>query len=806
MAAVVSSTPSHFSSVLHVLSERSEWNQLAQYLRTVDKSDDDGSMSKQLTTCEGPNAWTPLMLSCARAPPDIIQLLLERCPESVNIADRSGTYPLHFVCSWKVGEDEHDNFELTKILEHLLEYGPQVLNMQNQWGQTPLHCAFDTDEMPSIETIRVLLGLQPGSEENLLVSFEGDENESEGSKAVVRKFALKALATQDANSYLPLHLAAKKGAPEEILQLLVSASPIAAITSTTGGDLPIHLIQYYAEDTARGDVDRRVTRQGSWHGGSDIFRLDKNRAFEIVSLGQVQSLLEPLCLDPDVRLHVHSNKGVADESTLEGSSTVSTFIDPSAAINLAMRLPGSRNVNLPIHIAAEHGASIRILRCFCDQNPEGLATPQSISQSVLASSSSSIRTGDEKIKLPELFPIESFEKGRAAIEACKAAHDVMWYEEGSGGKSIDSARLVKAKEILKSFEERSDLLFAFYPDALPSVFVESRQNVTTERQKIPFRKNSKRLRRLENLIRTEASDSSTTQFSVVVRRIWLWLYRGINDLDDEGPSIHFQGCIGRIVTGLSKEALLKLSFISHIANDFGIELESGSDALRNVPCMIQGQSIHQYAEARDASMTMNAMLFANEKEDTNFVHTICEFLEANDALLYSTVCRSTMRTGVRLLPETKLKETGRNWNLPQKEELSGPGQSEFWQHLDSKLMLLDSTHTIFLTYYLETSGSAPTSSAGEENLHAPFSGGLLVTSEAAGTSSDCIIEAQSQKKILHSYLSAASGCELQLSFKVNPGMSYSLRVYGPESGGRVSVSNARVRQVRFNHRLYCMSK
>jgi len=703
-----------------------------------------------------------------------------------------------------VGEDEHDNFELTKILEHLLEYGPQVLNMQNQWGQTPLHCAFDTDEMPSVETIRVLLGLQPGSEENSLLGIEDDENEFEGSKAIVRKFALKALATQDANSYLPLHLAAKKGAPEEILQLLVSASPIAAITSTTGGDLPIHLSQYYAEDTARGDIDRRVTRQGSLHGRSEIFRLKKSKAFEIVSLGQVESLLEPLC--PDVRLPVHSNNAVADESTLERSSTVSSFIDPSAAINLAVRLPGSRNVSLPIHIAAEHGASIHILQSFCDQNPEGLATPQCISKSVLASSTSSVSAGDEKITLPELFPIESFEKGRAAIEASKAAHDVMCYEDDSGGQSIDSARLEKSKEILKNFEERSDLLFAFYPDAVPSVFVESSQNVTAEQQKIPFRKYPKRFRRLENLIRTEATDSSTTQFSVVARRVWLWLYRGINDFDDEGASVQFQGSVGRIVTGLSKEALLKLSFTSHITNDLGIALESGSDALRNVPCMIQGESIIQYAEARDASMTMNAMLFVNEKEDKNFVHTICEFLEANDALVYSTVCRSTMQTGVRLLPETKLKETGRNWNLPQKEELSGPGQSEFWQHLDSKLMLLDSTHTVFVTYYLEASGGAPTSTGSVETLHAPFSGGLLVTSEDAGTSSDCIIEAQSQNKILHSYLSTASGCEVQISFKVNPGRSYSLRVFGPESGGRVSVSNARMRQVRFDHHLYYMSK
>ena len=138
--------PPPFTSVLHILADRAEWNQLEQYLQTLQTSSE--SAHKLLLTCEGAHGLTPLMISCARgAPPNIIRALLQSCPHSVRVADMSGSYPLHFFCTWKVGvgeeAEQQDRFELNKVLQLLLEAGPEVLNLHDQWGQTPLHCIFD---------------------------------------------------------------------------------------------------------------------------------------------------------------------------------------------------------------------------------------------------------------------------------------------------------------------------------------------------------------------------------------------------------------------------------------------------------------------------------------------------------------------------------------------------------------------------------------------------------------------------------------------------------------------------------------
>ena len=242
-----------------------------------------------------------------------------------------------------------------------------------------------------------------------------------------------------------------------------------------------------------------------------------------------------------------------------------------------------------------------------------------------------------------------------------------------------------------------------------------------------------------------------------------------------------------------------MSFISHVANDLGIALEQDLETLRDVPCLIQGKTIIQYAGSRDPNMTMNAILVLNESEERNFVHTLCEYLDPNSALAFSATCRRTVRAGVRLFPEVELKETGRTWNFQERGDLPETQQSEFWQHLDSKLMLIQSTHTVFITYYLEVGSTKSSKEKDGCSSNDNWTGGLLVTSEDASVTEEgeSIIESKDQKKLLYSQYASASGNEVQLSFKFKPGRSYSLRAYGSWKGGRISVSKARVRQVRF---------
>ena len=51
-------------------------------------------LQNQLLSREGANRWTPLMIACACAPPSVISLLVQVCPEACGIPDRSGSLPL----------------------------------------------------------------------------------------------------------------------------------------------------------------------------------------------------------------------------------------------------------------------------------------------------------------------------------------------------------------------------------------------------------------------------------------------------------------------------------------------------------------------------------------------------------------------------------------------------------------------------------------------------------------------------------------------------------------------------------------
>jgi hypothetical protein len=189
---------------------------------------------------------------------------------------------------------------------------------------------------------------------------------------------------------------------------------------------------------------------------------------------------------------------------------------------------------------------------------------------------------------------------------------------------------------------------------------------------------------------------------------------------------------------------------------------------------------------------------------------------------FSLSCRTAIATGLRLLPEMKLLETGRTWNLPPCEEMRGPLNSELWQNLDEYVISPASTHSVYVTYYLEVSEAKGSSASrhSRNNHDLPINksafggrkGGLLVVGkDAIGTkikeqstvkvsargirSRKERVEALEQKRVISSQISTREGCEVRIYFKYKPTVSYSLMVYGPFNGGRVSISNARVRQV-----------
>jgi len=133
-------------------------------------------LQDQLVSRESPNRWTPLMISCMYAPPQVISLLTKVSPDSCAIPDRSGSLPLHFGC-WRhatlsehLKESEHiggcpngqdgilrevDEFasysddtsiqnEACIVLSILIATFPEALATANRWGHTPLHSLFES--------------------------------------------------------------------------------------------------------------------------------------------------------------------------------------------------------------------------------------------------------------------------------------------------------------------------------------------------------------------------------------------------------------------------------------------------------------------------------------------------------------------------------------------------------------------------------------------------------------------------------------------------------------------------------------
>ncbi len=970
---------SSFTSPLHVLAEHAEWDKLTSQLQQLyilkqkqqqqqqissslsssnnispnsqensnqiqsNKSNNSTSLLlKELQNGQGPHSWTPLMLSCARAPPHVIELILKCSPESANISDKSGTFPLHFVCSWwsnvheydddddgsihlesssirsssvpVLEEDDHhhqnarstsridanisqqyeENFH--KVLRMLLKVCPQALTYQNQWGMTPLHCIFERDDLPTVETLKILLGLSPDTSEGEKEKDEEEENNNyDGNRSngnstdagagagttVIRSFALSALSKPDSNYFLPLHVAASKGASEEILRLLLSLYPESSIMTTANGDLPIHLLQYWAENEAKGggggssNVGEDGTKLNWSLFESGVFRPSKNNLFSSVTVGQVEALLEPICfgfatresddvekkkiasgklmlMGQNKEKNMTKSKDYKNDHSKEDEESEGEGVDEEGsysqnAVNLASRLPGSQKHYLPIHIASEHGASFRILSALCERYPEGVATPQPVSASVFGSSSNASKrsssTNDSVSKWPqEKYPIELFESGRAGIIAAKTLHMKKRHLSNPENQVMTNSTLVSSTmdmnlmlAELKTYDDRRDLLFVYCPDAVPSTYRQERSELRKHqaasfkpmpkerrRRKKPtelYCNQLDRINRLVERIRNEALLQSFDTFTTIARLAWLWMYETANSSEASFLHSNHQSMIGRIVTDMPQSALIKLSYYVHAS---GESKQGVLDTMRYIPCSIRGRSILDMAKDREPKMTMNEMLSINDKTSkTNWKSIVCEFLTGEDGLIFNSICRNTRGTGLRyLLSESTLLESGRTWNFAPCYEGDDSHVSEFWQYLDSALIIPECTHTVIVKYYLELSQCKSTSAffgSEEQSSLDSTEGGLMVVCAKAKSHNDEHnlweenIVASSQKRIINSQFRTRSGCEVSLSFRYNAGLSYSLRVNGTGSGCRVSVSNARVQQVRIvmsffvHHYIHCSS-
>eukprot|EP00986_Skeletonema_menzelii_P013645 scaffold8097_cov148-Skeletonema_menzelii.AAC.16 len=786
------------------------------------------SYKQQLVSREGANQWTPLMVACVQAPPVVLSLLTRVCPQACRIPDRSGSLPLHFVSCWRRSKMmemddellkealqnnkgkrdvlESDNNELhssetsresreqmqqkKRSLEDelclvfyiLMTAYPDSVATINRWSQTPIHSLFESKPTPIIMqeystegdltgnrlcSVEFLLGLW---DERICDKFNSYSfvQEPDGFSSIMQALqsaVQRALRTRDNKGRLPLHSAAgSQWVDESMLRAVVAAYrpatwiPVIPPNHAQGGSA--------TRSSAPWDITRNavipddVIYQNEEAGTDGLFPKTGG------------------CYGKDLAVHVlhrrlmlplSTNENTADDDLSHASvyfnekhcGAISALLEPlvNAASDdfeakLACAATGS-GINpekaedglysllhshygdtscalLPLHIAAIHGVSYDILEGLLRAHPEGARTPMA----------SSDRNGDRR------------RYGALAIEL---------FEEGRSGLEVNVASDTMFPSLMQSYFRRSDLLFSYFPEAVST-------------KTVAYCKDNTRLRRFEKLIRREASRLGEKElFSDEACSLWLFLCRNSGSRKSRIPN--YSAMVGRILDGLDSQSVRKLSVLRTRSSPEGVR----------VPTLPNGRSIIEEAKERAPSGSMIQMMAENF-----FQSEMISYLPPEDALSWSTSCRSALAGGVRLLQETSDEHGSMTWELtPLFEDETdserherGLRVSQPWKEL-SLPYVPSSTHSVLVRFevdYRSLDGNVNEEDEG---------GGLIVLCDDSATNTQGMLVAASIP------VRAFEAVAAQVSFSHVPGRKYTLWNYGSEEH-ILQISNLTTRQLVYS--------
>jgi ankyrin repeat protein len=155
---------------------------------------------------------TPLRVACGEGgdfPYAAIKVAIDTYPEAGQGVDRNANLPLHKACC-------RSSMQVIKLL---LKVYPEAACKQNTYGDTPLHCLFkratsntSIDGQALAEIVGLVIDGYP-----------------------------RTLTMQDADKYTPLHNACHRGAPRQVIQLLLDQGLSALQMVTDQGDSALHL-------------------------------------------------------------------------------------------------------------------------------------------------------------------------------------------------------------------------------------------------------------------------------------------------------------------------------------------------------------------------------------------------------------------------------------------------------------------------------------------------------------------------------------------------------------------------------------
>jgi len=156
---------------------------------------------------------------------------------------------------------------------------------------------------------------------------------------------------------------------------------------------------------------------------------------------------------------------------------IQSLLQPIHNIRSLCRAKGSKGILLPIHIAALYGVKFEIVQGMIEAYEEGV----------------SLRCEDSLNGLRPILPLELLDRHKPKKKHIELA------------KTDTPKAKAKKMNSIDTFHRASDLMFMYFP------------NVTL------YRNDPKRLRRIENMIRKEATDDQSDSLPAEVEAIWVWM-------------------------------------------------------------------------------------------------------------------------------------------------------------------------------------------------------------------------------------------------------------------------------------------
>lgn len=357
----------------------------------------------------------------------------------------------------------------------------------------------------------------------------------------------------DSLDRVSLHLAIKFGASIEVLNALIAINPSSLLKKNEQGCTPLHYVFLISEEIrpSLGVVKCLLTTPGenATRLKDSADRLPLHIAAERAADAAILELLIEAnadgCYrknrDGDLPIHLLVRSGKATQTTVE------MLLLPIIDSETICGIPGSRGLELPLHIAAEYNCSFKVLERLLISYSKAATIPRR-------------RVGEKASHSSQMYAIDIFEGNRAAFTSKLKAQKSRSYRSfsrshsGFSQASIATEEAVRIDMAIADFDLRSDLIFVFFPNA-PSTA--SNNNL--------YRKDIHRIKRLQNLIRKEANScaeyltvNDEAAMSEMAQLAWCFFctFENPGDINDEYSTI-----VGQILKGLPNPVVQILSNI-----------------------------------------------------------------------------------------------------------------------------------------------------------------------------------------------------------------------------------------------------